>query len=149
MNFGSLGQFLEFKQLKNNLKSPHSVAAESGPWLQCMAWRPTMRSWPKGWLGHGLATWPSHRGGPRAARAPAWSPHTDRAWDGMVVRSPAARRRLASGKVLSKISRGHRGGAGQGGGGRGALERWADGEAVQTASGGSVQWRWGSSGGRR
>jgi hypothetical protein len=38
------------------------------------------------------------------------------------------------------------GGAGQGGGGRGAPERCADGEAVQTVSGGGVQLRRGSSG---
>jgi hypothetical protein len=38
---------------------------------------------------------------------------------------------------------------GQGGGGRSAPERWADGEAAQTALGGGVQWRRGSSGGRR
>jgi hypothetical protein len=41
------------------------------------------------------------------------------------------------------------GGAGQGGGGRGAPERCADGEAVQTVSGGGVQLRRGSSGGHR
>jgi hypothetical protein len=41
------------------------------------------------------------------------------------------------------------GGAGQGGGSMGAPERWADGEAVQTASGGGVQRRRCSSGGRR
>jgi hypothetical protein len=52
-----------------------------------------------------------------------------------------ARRRLDSGKVLPEISRGPKGGAGQGGGGRGTPERWADGEAAQTVSGGGVQRR--------
>jgi hypothetical protein len=66
-----------------------------------------------------------------------------------VARSPTSLWRLASGKVLSEISRGPQGGVGQGGGGSGAPERWADSEAAQTASGGGVQRRWGSSGGCR
>jgi hypothetical protein len=64
-----------------------------------------------------------------------------RAWDAAVARSPVARWRLAGGKVLLEISRGPQGGVGHGGGGRGAPERWADGEAAQTASGGGVQRR--------
>jgi hypothetical protein len=44
---------------------------------------------------------------------------------------------------------GHRGGTGQGGGGRGAPERCADGEAARMVSGGGVQRRRGSSGGRQ
>jgi hypothetical protein len=42
---------------------------------------------------------------------------------------------------------GHRGGVGQGGESRGAPEQCADSEAAQTASGGGVQRRQGSSGG--
>jgi hypothetical protein len=44
---------------------------------------------------------------------------------------------------------GSRGGTTQGGGGRGTLERRANGEAAQTALGSSVQRRQGSSGGHR
>jgi hypothetical protein len=44
---------------------------------------------------------------------------------------------------------GSQGGAGQGGGARGTPERWVDGEAAQTASGGDVHRRQGRSGGRR
>jgi hypothetical protein len=33
-------------------------------------------------------------------RAAAWSPRAVRAWDGVVARSPAARWRLAGGKIL-------------------------------------------------
>jgi hypothetical protein len=45
---------------------------------------------------------------------------------------------------------GPRGGAGQGGEGRGTPERWVDGEAAQTASGGGVQrWQFRSGGHRR
>jgi hypothetical protein len=66
-----------------------------------------------------------------------------------VARSSTSLWRLASGKVLSEISRGAQGGVGQGGGGMGSPERWADSEAVQMASGGSVERRQGSSGGCR
>jgi hypothetical protein len=41
---------------------------------------------------------------------------------------------LGGGKVLPEISREPQGGAGQGVGGRGTLERWASGEAAQMTS---------------
>jgi hypothetical protein len=106
-----------------------------------------MRDRSDGQLGQGLAAWPSRGGGPRAA-ARRRGHH---AWDGAVACSAPARRWLAGGKVLPKISRWPQGGggAGQGGGGRGAPEQWADGEAAQMASGGGVQWWRGSSDGRR
>jgi hypothetical protein len=65
---------------------------------------------------------------PRATHAPAWSPHADRVRDGAVARSPAA-------SCCRRSRGGHRGGAGQGGEGRGAPEQWADGEAVVFNSG--------------
>jgi hypothetical protein len=61
--------------------------------------------------------------------------------DVALARSPAAQRWLAGDKVLPEISRGHRGGAGQGGEGRDTPKRCADGEATQTASGSGVQRR--------
>jgi hypothetical protein len=68
----------------------------------------------------------------------AWSPRIVRARDDAVARSPVAQWRLVDGKVMLEISRGPQGDAGQGGGGRGAPERWGDGEAAQAASGGGV-----------
>jgi hypothetical protein len=43
MNFASLKQFLKFKIIKNDLKSPHSVGPKTGPRLQCVARRPATR----------------------------------------------------------------------------------------------------------
>jgi hypothetical protein len=66
-----------------------------------------------------------------------------------VACSSASRRWLNNGKVLRRPRRGHGEGAGQGGEGRGAPERWVDGEAAQTALGGGVRRRGGGSGGWR
>jgi hypothetical protein len=63
-----------------------------------------------------------------------------------MARSAVASRRQG---VVGDLEGGHREGVRQGGGGRGAPERCANGEAAQTASGGGVQRRWGSFGGRR
>jgi hypothetical protein len=51
--------FCELKQLKKDLKSPHSVRPKVGPWLQCTARRPATHGLPKGRLGHGLTAWSS------------------------------------------------------------------------------------------
>jgi hypothetical protein len=62
-----------------------------------------------------------------------------------------ARRRLSGGSMTARCCRrsrgGHGEGVGQGGEGRGALERRVDGEATQTASSGGVH-RWGEGFGR-
>jgi hypothetical protein len=64
-----------------------------------------------------------------------------------------ARRRPSGGKPAARCTPGapvgSQGGTRHGGGGRGAPERWADGEAAQMASGGGVQRRRGSSDGHR
>jgi hypothetical protein len=51
--------------------------------------------------------------------------------------------------VAGDLEGGHREGARKGGEGRGAPERWVDGEAAQMASGGGVQRRRGCTGGHR
>jgi hypothetical protein len=78
-NFESLKQFLEFKQLKNDFKSSHSVV-------------PATRGRPEGRLGHGLAARLNRGGSPRRAETGARV--------STVTRSTAARWRLAGGKVL-------------------------------------------------
>jgi hypothetical protein len=78
-NFGSLKQFLEFKQLKNDFKSSHSVV-------------PATRGRTEGRLGHDLAARLNRGGSPRRAETGARV--------GTVTRSTAARWRLAGGKVL-------------------------------------------------
>jgi hypothetical protein len=105
------------------------------------AWRPVTRGRPTSWLGHGLAAQPS---GANSLRGPL-----QRARDGTVACSSAARRWLDGGKVAGDLEGGHREGAGQGGEGRGAPERRVDSEAAQTASDGGVQRRRGCFGGRR
>jgi hypothetical protein len=53
------------KSIRKQFKPAAQWRAESGPRLQCKAWRPAMRSWPTSRLGHGLAAWSIRRGGPR------------------------------------------------------------------------------------
>jgi hypothetical protein len=86
------------------------------------------------------------RGNARTARVLSWSPRVGRRGGALAGGSAVARRwqgvvgdlEGATGKVPSKEE-----------GGRGAPERCADGEAVQTASGDGVQRRRGSSCGSR
>jgi hypothetical protein len=68
VNFGSLHYFLELKTIENDLKSAAQCWAEIGPRLQHVAWRPTTRGQPEGWLGHGLAARSSRGGGSRVGR---------------------------------------------------------------------------------
>jgi hypothetical protein len=141
-----LKRFLEFKTIEKYLNPRAQYWAETGPTLQPTRCGGLLRvvgqkaDWATAWQ-------PSPAGKTACAarcnaRAPARSPRADRTRDGAVARSPAAR--------CCQRSRGdRRGGAGQGGEGRGTPERCADGEAAQTSLGGGVQRPWGSSGGRR
>jgi hypothetical protein len=109
------------------------------------AWRPATHGRPKSRLGHGPVAQPSR--GKRPTR-PATTRAHRRSHHARTVRRTAwwrAHRRLSGGSTAAMCCRrsrgGHREGARQGGDGRGAPERWVDGEAAQTASGGGVQQR--------
>jgi hypothetical protein len=83
MNFESLHYFLEIKSIRKQFKPAAQCWAESGPWLQCKARRPTS------WLGHGLVARSSCGGGPARHASDAlavWSPRGGHARDGGAAR---------------------------------------------------------------
>jgi hypothetical protein len=120
--------------MENDLKIPSTVSGRN---------RPEARA-------HG-AWQPATRGRPNAGWATAWQPSPAGQLAGaFTARGMArrrARRRLGGGSTAARCCQrsrgGHGEGAGQGGEDRGAPERWVDGEAVPTASGGGVHRRGG------
>jgi hypothetical protein len=89
--------------LKNILK-PRTVLGRNRPEATAHeARRSATRDRPKSQLGHGLAAQPNGENSLRGPlqRAPVRSPRTYRVRDGAVPRSPAARRWLDGGKMLS------------------------------------------------
>jgi hypothetical protein len=91
-------------------------------------------------VGFGLAARSNGENGPRryveasaSGTLEEWSPRVARVRDGAMVHLSVARCYWWS-------CEGHREDARQGGGGRGAPERWVGGEAVKAASGDGVQW---------
>jgi hypothetical protein len=145
---------MRFKTIGKTFKIPGTAPGQNRPEARAHgARRHTTRGQPKHRLGHGLAAQPNGATGLRGLlrrRAPhGHHPQT--------VRGTAqwrARRRLSGGSMVARCCRrsqvGQREGAGQGGEGRGAPERWVDGEVVQMASGGGIcRWGGGSGGWRR
>jgi hypothetical protein len=97
------------------IKPAAHCRAESGPRLQCKAWRPTTRGRQTNWLGHGVTTLSNRGGGPqRGSGARAGRTHgvVTAQWPRARRQGGAAGPRAPTDKVSQKRQHEHREGGG-------------------------------------